>query len=178
MKRGSRRAGLVAGVMAVLASAVAPAVAGGTGAGTGTGSAGVAGAGVAGCPTVSGHRVDCGTVDRPLVAGKPGLGTIKVRYAVVRHRAAGAAKGTVAINPGGPGETAIDRAEKFAHGLRDLLADPDLLLVDPRAPGCPARCRAGSATPSTGSAPGNSSRNSSPAAPGTSTAMCHRCCGG
>ncbi|GHC83416.1 peptidase [Streptomyces flavofungini] len=81
------------------------------------------------------HRVDCGAITRPLVAGKPKLGTIDVSYAVVRHRGPGAAKGTVAVNPGGPGEVAIDRAPEFAAGLDAVLKDHDVLLVDPRGTG-------------------------------------------
>lgn len=53
----------------------------------------------------------------------------------MRHTAAGPAKGTVAVNPGGPGEVAIDRAPLFAPALHGLLADHDLLLVDPRGTG-------------------------------------------
>ncbi|MEU8774174.1 alpha/beta hydrolase [Streptomyces sp. NPDC048606] len=87
------------------------------------------------CPPVEGHRVDCSTVRRPMVADRPDLGTIEVAYAVVRHRAAGPAKGTVAVNPGGPGEVAVDRAEHFTGALNDLLDDHDLLLVDPRGTG-------------------------------------------
>ncbi|MGW2224290.1 alpha/beta fold hydrolase [Streptomyces formicae] len=85
--------------------------------------------------TVPGHRVDCGALERPLVTGKPELGTVGVSYAVVRHSAPGTAAGTVAVNPGGPGEVAIGKAELFALGLGDLLKDHDLLLVDPRGTG-------------------------------------------
>ncbi|NJP79691.1 alpha/beta hydrolase [Streptomyces sp. AA8] len=87
------------------------------------------------CPAIGGHRVDCGRLGRPLVTGKPELGEVKVSYAVVRHSAPGPAKGTVAVNPGGPGETSVDKAEAFAWGLEGLLKDHDLLLVDPRGTG-------------------------------------------
>ncbi|WP_399919857.1 alpha/beta fold hydrolase [Streptomyces kanamyceticus] len=87
------------------------------------------------CPTVPGHRVDCDALDRPLVAGEPALGRVQVSYAVVRHSGAGPAKGTVAVNTGGPGEVVIDRAPLFGHALGDLLKDHDLLLVDPRGTG-------------------------------------------
>ncbi|WP_069886234.1 alpha/beta fold hydrolase [Streptomyces luteocolor] len=126
-KSRARRAGLVVGLMALVASALptvaaaAPEVR--------------PQAAPAWCPTVPGHDVDCGSMDRPLVAGKPKLGTIKVSYAVVRHSGPGAAKGTVAVNPGGPGEVAIDRAEMFAPALGGLLKSHDLLLVDPRGTG-------------------------------------------
>ncbi|MFD9902776.1 alpha/beta fold hydrolase [Streptomyces sp. NPDC059063] len=128
-KSTARRAGLTVSMLAVLAS-VLPATATAAAAPVGG-----ATAGPAWCPTVEGHRVDCGSIARPLVAGKPELGEVKVSYAVVRHRAPGPAKGTVAVNPGGPGEVAIDKAEPFAWGMSKLLKDHDLLLVDPRGTG-------------------------------------------
>ncbi|UQI45539.1 alpha/beta hydrolase [Streptomyces sp. HU2014] len=130
-KSAARRAGLAVSMMGVMASVLPTA--------TATASAPVHGraatAAPAWCPAVAGHQVDCGQVDRPLVAGKPELGKVKVSYAVVRHRAPGPAEGTVAVNPGGPGETSIDKAEAFAWGLEGLLKDHDLLLVDPRGTG-------------------------------------------
>ncbi|MBD0689817.1 hypothetical protein [Streptomyces sp. CBMA123] len=65
---------------------------------------------------------------RPLVADEPGPGGIDVSYAVVRHSRPGQALGTVALNPGGPGETLIDRAQQVAGALQGLLEDYDLLL--------------------------------------------------
>ncbi|MEU9003613.1 alpha/beta fold hydrolase [Streptomyces sp. NPDC048551] len=121
---GARRTGLVVGTMALLLSALPSASA-----------AGPAGGGPRWCPSVTGHRVDCGALRRPLVAGEPALGTVGVSYAVVRHRGPGAARGTVAVNPGGPGEVAVDKAGEFAAGLEGLLEDHDLLLVDPRGTG-------------------------------------------
>lgn len=139
--RRARRAGLAVSVLAVLASALPatahaapePRAAVADAARTAPGW----------CPTVPGHRTDCGSVDRPLVAARPGLGTIKVSYAVVRHAGPGPAKGTVAVNPGGPGEVAIDRAEVFAPALAGLLKDHDLLLVDPRGTGRSGRLPCG-----------------------------------
>lgn len=124
-KSTARSAGVAVSMMAVMAS-VLP---------TATATASTATAAPDWCPAVSGHQVDCGRLDRPLVAGKPNLGEVEVSYAVVRHSAPGPAKGTVAVNPGGPGETAIDKAEAFAWGLEGLLTDHDLLLVDPRGTG-------------------------------------------
>ncbi|MGX8904601.1 alpha/beta fold hydrolase [Streptomyces netropsis] len=127
----ARRAGLVVSMTAVLAPVLPSA--------TAVASAPVSGPAAtvapAWCPTVGGHRVDCSRLDRPLVAGKPDLGAVGVSYAVVRHSAPGPAKGTVAVNPGGPGETSIDKAEAFAWGLESLLTDHDVLLVDPRGTG-------------------------------------------
>ncbi|WP_185921683.1 alpha/beta fold hydrolase [Streptomyces sp. WAC06614] len=138
------RAGLVVGTTALLATAL-PTVTTAAAAPAAVAPAAVAPeaapAAVAGgartpwCPQVEDHRVDCGQVDRPWVAGRADLGTVKVSWAVVRHRDPGPAKGTVAVNPGGPGEVAIGKAGAFALGMRDLLRDHDLLLVDPRGTG-------------------------------------------
>ncbi|MCX5205532.1 alpha/beta hydrolase [Streptomyces sp. NBC_00237] len=95
------------------------------------------------CPAVPGHRVDCGALDRPLVTGSPRLGKVKVSYAVVRHSGPGPAKGTVAVNTGGPGEVVVDRAPVFGQALGDLLRDHDLLLVDPRGTGRSGRIPCG-----------------------------------
>ncbi|MEV0444707.1 alpha/beta fold hydrolase [Streptomyces spectabilis] len=130
-KNKARRAGLAVGVLAVLASVLPTAAATATTAAP----AGAAAAPSGWCPSVPGHEVDCGREKRPLVAGKPQLGTVKVSYAVVRHRAPGPAKGTVALNPGGPGETLIDKAKEVAWALEGLLKDHDVLLVDPRGTG-------------------------------------------
>ncbi|MGW6407980.1 alpha/beta fold hydrolase [Streptomyces vinaceus] len=132
-----RRAALVVGAVALLASALpaATAATAATASAAPTARAAVQGGGPAWCPQVEGHRVDCATVARPAVGDRPDLGTLEVGYAVVRHRAPGPAKGTVAVNPGGPGEVAIDRAEHFATALNGLLHDHDLLLVDPRGTG-------------------------------------------
>lgn len=136
--RTLRRAGVVTGAVAALLSALplAPATAAaapapGTQARPGW------------CPDLDGYRVDCGTVKRPLVADKPWLGSVPVAYAVVRHTGPGPARGTVAINPGGPGETAIDRAEPFAAALQGVLDTHDVLLVDPRGTGRSGRIPCG-----------------------------------
>ncbi|MCC3766178.1 alpha/beta fold hydrolase [Streptomyces sp. UNOC14_S4] len=129
-KSAARHVGLAVSMMAVMASVLPAATATAS-----TPVTGPAAAAPAWCPAVEGHRVDCGRLDRPLVAGKPELGEVEVSYAVVRHSAPGPAKGTVAVNPGGPGEAAIGKAEAFAWGLEGLLEDHDLLLVDPRGTG-------------------------------------------
>ncbi|MEU1819014.1 alpha/beta fold hydrolase [Streptomyces roseifaciens] len=135
----ARRAGLVVSMVAVMASALPMATsanaATGAGAAPASASASASATAPAWCPTVGGHQVDCGGLGRPLVAGKPELGEVEVSYAVVRHSAPGPVKGTVAVNPGGPGETSIDKAGVFAWGLEELLKDHDLLLVDPRGTG-------------------------------------------
>ncbi|WP_433355706.1 alpha/beta fold hydrolase [Microtetraspora malaysiensis] len=88
------------------------------------------------CPEVPGHRVECDTITRPLVADRPELGTVSVGYAVVRRSALGSpAAGTIAVNPGGPGNPALPFTPAYTGLLKPLLADHDLLLVDPRGTG-------------------------------------------
>ncbi|MFE3878127.1 alpha/beta fold hydrolase [Kitasatospora sp. NPDC059146] len=127
----ARRGGLAAAALAVLATALP------IGALPSPAQAAPAGAEgrPAWCPTVPGHRVDCTTMRRPLVADEPGLGTIGVSHAVVRHSRPGPALGTIALNPGGPGETMIDRAGQVSTALQGVLDDYDLLLLDPRGTG-------------------------------------------
>ncbi|MGI5171342.1 alpha/beta fold hydrolase [Spirillospora sp. CA-253888] len=75
----------------------------------------------------------CGTVRVPMVRARPGLGDTTVAYTLIRRRdASRPARGTVTINPGGPGDSAIASAAAYARMFGDLLKDHDLLLVDPR----------------------------------------------
>jgi pimeloyl-ACP methyl ester carboxylesterase len=94
------------------------------------------------CPPVAG--TECGSVRVPLLRSQPAGETIDIGYALIRHRdsALPAAKGTVVINPGGPGADVVSRAPLFAVDLAALLADHDVLLVDPRGTGRsnPIRC--------------------------------------
>ena len=62
---------------------------------------------------------------------------IDIGYALIRHRDPGlpAARGTVAINPGGPGGDVISGAARWVEQLAGLVADHDLLLIDPRGTG-------------------------------------------
>ncbi len=88
------------------------------------------------CPTVAGHRVECGTESRPLVAGKPALGTIEVAYALVRRTdESKPAKNTIVVNPGGPGGGAIESVKGYTELTKPLATDHDLLLIDPRGTG-------------------------------------------
>ncbi|UFS99547.1 alpha/beta fold hydrolase [Nocardia huaxiensis] len=90
------------------------------------------------CPTVEGHRVECGQVMRPLVAGRPDLGEIQVGYARVQRTNANApAAGTITPNPGGPGVALIERAGEAVAVMTGtgLIEDHDLLLIDPRGTG-------------------------------------------
>jgi pimeloyl-ACP methyl ester carboxylesterase len=75
----------------------------------------------------------CGTVRVPLVRARPAQGHITVAYTLIKHRdTARPARGTVTINPGGPGDSAIASASAYARMFGGLLKDHDLLLVDPR----------------------------------------------
>jgi pimeloyl-ACP methyl ester carboxylesterase len=87
---------------------------------------------------------ECGSVQVPLFRSRPAGPTIDIGYALIRHRdpAVPAARGTVVINPGGPGDDVIRNAAEWTERLAGLLADHDLLLIDPRGAGRshPLRC--------------------------------------
>ncbi|MEU7002380.1 alpha/beta fold hydrolase [Nonomuraea sp. NPDC046570] len=88
------------------------------------------------CKPLPGHRVECGTMTRPLVVGKPQLGTIDVAYTLVRRSdEASPPKNTIVVNPGGPGGAAIAGAQFFVNLIGSLGTDHDLLLIDPRGVG-------------------------------------------
>ncbi|MGC4953483.1 alpha/beta fold hydrolase [Actinomadura citrea] len=123
---------LISRTVGMLAAALAVVAAGGM-------AAGPAGAGTpqptpqsgAGCVPVA--RAVCGTVQVPLVRARPELGGTTVAYVLVGHRdTSRPAEGTVTINPGGPGDSAIASASRYAKMFGGLLEDHDLLLVDPR----------------------------------------------
>src|SRR5206468_5239454 len=91
-------------------------------------------AAVSGCAPVP--AAECGTVRVPLDRSHPGRGSIDVAYALIRHRdQSSPAAGTVVPNPGGPGDSPIEFAPIYAAGFAELLADHDLLLIDPRGVG-------------------------------------------
>ncbi|MEO5878006.1 MAG: alpha/beta fold hydrolase [Streptosporangiaceae bacterium] len=86
------------------------------------------------CSAISGAV--CDTITVPLVRGRPVLGTTKVGYAVLPRRdRSRPSKGMVAVNPGGPGDSALAYADAYAGLYADLLTDHDLLLMDPRGVG-------------------------------------------
>ena len=79
---------------------------------------------------------ECGTVRVPLDWSHPDRGTIEITYALLRHRdQSSPAAGTVVPNPGGPGSSPIAFAPRYAAAFGELLADHDLLLIDPRGVG-------------------------------------------
>lgn len=88
------------------------------------------------CPQITGHDTTCGVLTRPLVDGRPDLGTVDVGYALVRHNGESpTAAGTLIANPGGPGVPTIAYGIDVAATTESMLADYDLLLVDPRGTG-------------------------------------------
>jgi pimeloyl-ACP methyl ester carboxylesterase len=96
---------------------------------------------VSGCIPVP--AAECGTIRVPLDRSEPGGPSVPIGYALVRHQdQSRAAIGTVVPNPGGPGESAIEAAPFYTDILAPLLADHDLLLIDPRGIGRsgPIRC--------------------------------------
>jgi pimeloyl-ACP methyl ester carboxylesterase len=82
-------------------------------------------------------QAECGSVVVPLFRSRPAGPTIDIRYVLIRHRdpAVPAARGTVVLNPGGPGNDVIAAAASWAERLAGLVADHDLLLIDPRGTG-------------------------------------------
>ena len=78
----------------------------------------------------------CGSVEVPLDRANPAAGTTKVAFALVPRRNASApSAGTLAFNPGGPGDPTIANAAETAKMFAPLLDKRDLLLVDPRGTG-------------------------------------------
>ncbi|MEV0247997.1 alpha/beta fold hydrolase [Nocardia sp. NPDC050712] len=130
------------GMRSILSLTLAAAVLGGVVAGCGqneTGTAGGQSVRPEWCPTVPDYAVDCGTVQRPLVAGTPELGTIEVGFARIRHsRSEVPAAGTLLPNPGGPGVPMIAHAAEATMLAAGLLDDHDVLLIDPRGTGVSA----------------------------------------
>src|SRR4051812_2160525 len=96
---------------------------------------------VSGCIPVP--AAECGTIRVPLDRSEPGGPSIPIGYALIRHQdQSRAAIGTVVPNPGGPGASPIESAPFYTDILAPLLADHDLLLIDPRGMGLsgPIRC--------------------------------------
>ncbi|MFI8185090.1 alpha/beta hydrolase [Actinacidiphila glaucinigra] len=93
----------------------------------------------------------CTSVTVPLDYTRPEAGDI--RLAVVRHRATGpraARLGSLLLNPGGPGVSAVDDLLSFADGFSPAMrAAYDLVGVDPRGVGrsAPVDCGTGASLP-------------------------------
>ncbi|MFE0633403.1 alpha/beta hydrolase [Streptomyces sp. NPDC058864] len=91
----------------------------------------------------------CTSVRVPLDYARPEAGDI--RLAVVRHRATGpraARIGSLLLNPGGPGVSAVDDLLSFADGFSPAMrAAYDLIGVDPRGVGRSAPVDCGTGAP-------------------------------
>ncbi|MDX2812482.1 alpha/beta hydrolase [Streptomyces sp. PA03-5A] len=102
-------------------------------------------------PCREGASFQCTTVTVPLDYAHPQAGDI--RLAVVRHRATGpraARIGSLLLNPGGPGVSAVDDVLSFADGFSPAMrAAYDLVGVDPRGVGrsAPVDCGTGPSVP-------------------------------
>jgi pimeloyl-ACP methyl ester carboxylesterase len=77
----------------------------------------------------------CGSIDVPLDRRHPEAGTIPIFFAVVPHRAAGPAAGTILASEGGPGSSSTAAAGFYAWLFDPLLDRRDLLLIDLRGTG-------------------------------------------
>ena len=78
----------------------------------------------------------CGSVEVPLDRANPTAGSTTVAFALVPRRNASApSAGTLAFNPGGPGDPTIANGAETAKMFAPLLDKRDLLLVDPRGTG-------------------------------------------
>lgn len=82
-----------------------------------------------------GGRVDETLVTVPLDWSDPGGETIQI--AIARHRAPGAARGSLLINPGGPGGSGYDFVRDSASYIvtQEVLAAYDVIGFDPRGVG-------------------------------------------
>ena len=85
---------------------------------------------------------ECGQLSVPRDYQKPGDGTISIY--VKRRRARGARLGSLLVNPGGPGASAVDFVAGFARRGGALLDRFDLVGFDPRGVGrsTPLDCHA------------------------------------
>jgi pimeloyl-ACP methyl ester carboxylesterase len=78
----------------------------------------------------------CGTVTVPLDRTNPSAGTTDIAYALLpRTDASRPRLGTIAPNPGGPGDSTIANAGLYTTALAPLRTRRDLLLIDPRGTG-------------------------------------------
>ncbi len=81
------------------------------------------------CP----QRATCGRLTVPLDHSGATPGTLSLAYA--RLPATGIRTGTIALLPGGPGQTAISFAKDVRAILADVRPSYDILLIDPRGTG-------------------------------------------
>jgi pimeloyl-ACP methyl ester carboxylesterase len=86
----------------------------------------------------AGDTRDCGTMQVPLDYADAAAGSAKL--AIMRRRASGQRLGTLLLNPGGPGSSAIDFLGVFVEDSTSPLLDRfDLVAFDPRGIGYSVR---------------------------------------
>lgn len=89
-----------------------------------------------------GSGFQCATLTVPLDPAKPALGTVGI--AITRHRATGGSRiGSLLVNPGGPGASAVDFVKDSYSSYPKTLRDHfDIAAFDPRGVGhtAPVRC--------------------------------------
>jgi pimeloyl-ACP methyl ester carboxylesterase len=88
-----------------------------------------------------GSGFQCATLTVPLDPAKPALGTVGL--ALTRHKATGSRIGSLVINPGGPGASAVEYVKSSYNGYPATLRQHfDLVGFDPRGIGesAPVRC--------------------------------------
>jgi pimeloyl-ACP methyl ester carboxylesterase len=88
-----------------------------------------------------GAGFQCATLTVPLDPARPALGTVGI--AVTRHKATGSRIGSLLINPGGPGASAVGFLKETYSSYPSLLREHfDLAAFDPRGVGltAPVRC--------------------------------------
>jgi len=80
----------------------------------------------------------------PIDYAKPGGATMRV--AVIRKPASGKSRGSLIINPGGPGASGVDYARGSAGTFTGVTPNFDLVSFDPRGVGAskPIRCESSS----------------------------------
>lgn len=79
---------------------------------------------------------ECSTLDVPMDPFDPAADLPTVTLALTRHPATGARRGTLVLNPGGPGGSGLDAAWGLRSGMpADMLRAYDIVSWDPRGIG-------------------------------------------
>ncbi|MBT8087528.1 MAG: alpha/beta hydrolase [Gammaproteobacteria bacterium] len=93
-------------------------------------------------PSFPSIKARCGTIERPLDPGDPGLLTIELRIAVVPALNLTPLPDPVVPLAGGPGQGAVQLYAAYAPAFEDLRRDRNILLVDQRGTGAssPMNC--------------------------------------
>jgi pimeloyl-ACP methyl ester carboxylesterase len=87
-----------------------------------------------------GGGYQCTSMTVPIDYSSPNSGTMSV--AVIRKRSSGSHRGSLIVNPGGPGASGVDFARNCSSCFRSLTTHYDLVGFDPRGVGAskPIRC--------------------------------------